>query len=96
MPALFAAHCKAPPSSEIIIYTAPDGNTDIQVKLDGDTIWLSQRQMSELFEKGTDTIGLHLKNIFSSVNSLESKEFTGEESKGLLNIRACSFWTFGK
>jgi hypothetical protein len=54
------------PSSEIVIYTAPDGKTDIQVKLDGDTIWLSQRQMSELFEKDTDTIGLHLKNVFSS------------------------------
>ena len=30
------------------------------------TVWLSQKQMSQLFEKNTDTIGLHLKNIFQS------------------------------
>ncbi len=67
------------PSSEIVIYTAPDGSTDIQVKLDGDTIWLSQRQMSELFEKDTDTIGLHLKNIFRS-GELDEDSTTEESS----------------
>ena len=59
--------------------TAPDGSTDIQVKLDGDTIWLSQRQMSELFEKDTDTIGLHLKNIFRS-GELDEDSTTEESS----------------
>ena len=38
--------------------------TQIEVKFGGETIWLSQRQMSDLFGKDTDTIGLHLKNIF--------------------------------
>ncbi len=66
-------------SSEIVIYKAPDGSTDIQVKLDGDTIWLSQRQMSELFDKNTDTIGLHLKNIFSS-GELDENSTTEESS----------------
>lgn len=66
-------------SSEILIYNAPDGRPDIQVKLDGDTIWLSQRQMSELFEKDTDTIGLHLKNIFKS-GELDENSTTEESS----------------
>lgn len=54
------------PNSDIIIYKTSDGSTDIQVKLDGDTIWLSQKQMADLFEKDTDTIGLHLKNIYQT------------------------------
>lgn len=53
-------------NSEIKIYKAEDGKTEIQVKLDHDTVWLTQRQMGELFDKDSDTIGLHLKNIFES------------------------------
>ena len=52
--------------SEILIYISEDKSNEIQVRLEGDTIWLSQRQMSELFEKDSDTIGLHLKNIYNS------------------------------
>ncbi len=52
--------------SEIKIYKASDGQTSIEVKLEKDTVWLSQRQMAELFDKDSDTIGLHLKNIFKS------------------------------
>jgi len=54
------------PESEIIIYKSEDENNEIQVRLEGETIWLSQRQMSDLFEKDSDTIGLHLKNIYNS------------------------------
>lgn len=50
----------------IIIYQEEDGKTQIDVRLKEDTIWLTQKQMSELFEKDSDTIGLHLKNIFKS------------------------------
>ena len=53
-------------SSEIKIYKTENGKTSIEVKLEKETVWLSQKQMSELFEKDTDTIGLHLKNIYKS------------------------------
>ena len=53
-------------SSEIKIYKTENGNTTIEVKLEKETVWLSQKQMAELFEKDTDTIGLHLKNIYKS------------------------------
>ncbi len=53
-------------NSEIKIYNSPDGNTSIEVKLEKETVWLSQKQMAELFEKDSDTIGLHLKNIYKS------------------------------
>lgn len=52
--------------SEIKIYKNPNGNTSIEVKLEKETVWLSQKQMAKLFEKDSDTIGLHLKNIYKS------------------------------
>ena len=53
-------------NSEIKIYKTPDGKTSIEVKLKKETVWLSQKQMAELFDKDSDTIGLHLRNIYKS------------------------------
>lgn len=53
-------------NAEIKIYRTPEGNTSVEVKLEKDTVWLSLKQMAELFEKDSDTIGLHLKNIYKS------------------------------
>lgn len=50
---------------EILIYESADNGLDIQVRLENDTLWLSQRLMAEFFEKDSDTIGLHIKNIFA-------------------------------
>ena len=52
--------------SEIKIYKTPDGKTSIEVKLEKETVWLSQKQMADLFDKDSDTIGLHLRNIYKS------------------------------
>lgn len=64
---------------EIIIYQAPDGATALDVRLKKETVWLSQRQMSVLFEKDTDTIGLHLRNIYKE-GELEEAATTEESS----------------
>jgi len=53
-------------NSEIKIYKTPDGKTSIEVKLEKETVWLSQKQMAELFEKDSDTIGLHLKTTINN------------------------------
>ena len=53
-------------SGQIEIYQTEDGQTQIQVRLEKNTLWLSQAQMGELFDKDSDTIGLHLKNIYKS------------------------------
>ena len=66
------------PNSEIKIFQSEDGNTEVQVKFDNETVWLSQKQMAQLFDKDSDTIGLHLKNIYSSRELSESS--TTEES----------------
>lgn len=64
---------------QIEIYQSEDGQTQIQVRLEKDTIWLSQAQMAELFDKNSDTIGLHLKNIYKS-RELEKSATTEESS----------------
>ena len=52
------------PKGEIVLYKTPEGDTDIDVKLEEETVWLSQKLMSKLFQKNTDTIGLHIRNIY--------------------------------
>lgn len=49
----------------IEIYKSKDNSIEVSVWTDNETVWLPQRIMAELFEKDSDTIGLHLKNIFS-------------------------------
>ena len=46
----------------IAIYQSPTGTVD--VRLDGDTVWLSQKQMSELFAKNVRTVSEHIRNVF--------------------------------
>ena len=50
--------------SEIILYTTEDNQTKIEVTLDDNTVWLSQKQMSDLFQKSVPTINEHIKNIY--------------------------------
>jgi hypothetical protein len=54
----------AAPSSELILYQTEDGRTRIQCRLEDDTLWLTQAQMAELFQKDVRTINEHLVNIF--------------------------------
>ena len=51
-------------SSEIVFYQGEDGRSRIQVRLDGGTVWLTQRLFAELFQKDVRTINEHLQNIF--------------------------------
>ncbi|MDD4847876.1 MAG: virulence protein RhuM/Fic/DOC family protein [Bacteroidales bacterium] len=52
-------------NNKIVIYQTPDGNTSIDVRLDGDTVWLTQAQMSELFQKDRTVITRHINNVFA-------------------------------
>ena len=59
-------------NNKIIIYNTEDGNTKIEVMLKGETVWLSQKQMAELFDCSIDNIGLHLKNVFKETELSEN------------------------
>lgn len=51
-------------NNKIIIYNTEDGKTKIEVAVENDTVWLSQSQMSELFQKDVRTISEHIRNIY--------------------------------
>ncbi len=51
-------------SSQIIIYQTEGGQTKIEVRLENETVWLTQKLMSELFQVAIPTINEHIKNIF--------------------------------
>ena len=49
---------------KIIIYQTEDGQTQIDVRLENETVWLTQAQMAELFDKDRTVIGRHIRNIY--------------------------------
>lgn len=74
---------------EIVIYTASDGNIQTEVRLQAETLWLTQRKMAELFDKDSDTIGLHLRNIYAEGELEESattEDFSVVQREGRRNV----------
>lgn len=64
--------------SQIVIYKAENGQVKIDVRFENETVWLSQKQMAELFDCSVDNVGLHLKNIYLEAELAEN--LTTEES----------------
>ena len=58
--------------NEIIIYQTQDGQTKIDVRIENETVWLTQNQMAELFQTTKQNISLHIKNIFEEGELLEN------------------------
>ena len=50
--------------NKVIIYTANDGKTKIDVKLEEETLWLTQAQMCELYQTSKSNVSEHIKHIF--------------------------------
>ena len=55
-----------PSKGEIVLYQSPDGKAALDVRLEGETLWLSLNQMAGLFERDKSVISRHLRNIFKS------------------------------
>ena len=53
-------------TSEFLLYTAPNGEVKIEVLLSGETIWLTQKRIAQLFGVGVPAISKHLDNIYDS------------------------------
>ena len=49
---------------EIIFYQTEDGESRIEVRLQGDTVWLNLDQLAELFQRNKSTISRHIRNVF--------------------------------
>ncbi|MCP4313131.1 MAG: virulence RhuM family protein [Bacteroidetes bacterium] len=67
-------------NSEILLYQTEDGQTNIDVRLEEESVWLSQAQMGELFQKERSVITKHIKNIF------EEGELKEESNVQILHI----------
>jgi hypothetical protein len=61
-----------PTNSQIVIYRNESGEVKLDVRFDGDTVWLTQKLMAMLFDCSADNIGLHLKNIFKDAELYEN------------------------
>jgi len=72
-------------NNNIVIYQTDDGTTKIDVKLEDETVWLSQQQMADLYDTTKQNISLHIKNIFDEeeldINSTV-KEFLTVQKEG--------------
>ena len=53
-------------NSEILIYQSPAGNIKVDVRLENETVWLTQKLMAELFHVKPQNITMHLKNIYEA------------------------------
>ena len=60
-------------NSELLIYQTPDGQIKIDVRLEDETVWLTQDHMARLFGKAKSTINEHIKNIFAEGELVESE-----------------------
>ena len=78
-----------PPASEILLYQTEDGKTRLEVRLENETVWLTQQLMADLFQTTKQNISLHIQNIF------EEGELTpGATVKKYLTVQregACDF-----
>ena len=73
-------------TTEFLLYTAPNGAIKVEVLLAGETLWLTQKRMAELFGVGVPAVSKHLKNIFESTeldpdSVISILETTAEDGK---------------
>src|SRR5690625_3832275 len=59
-------------NTDILIYQTEDGNTKIDVRLENETVWMTQKAIAELYQKGVNTINEHIKNIYAEGELQES------------------------
>ena len=77
------------PKDEVLLYQTDDGKTRIDVHLQGETVWLIQMQMTELFQTTKQNISLHLKNVFDEGELAKDsvvKESLTTDSNGKMNL----------
>jgi hypothetical protein len=75
--------------SSILIYQTEDGATKIETRLEGETVWLTQTQLCELFQKSKSSVSEHIKHIFEEGELLEKRtvrKFRTVQSEGRLLI----------
>lgn len=78
------------PTGDLVVYEADDGNVRVEVHIERDTVWLSQRQIADVFGTSTDNVGLHLRNIFADEELGENattEDFSVVQNEGGRRVR---------
>ncbi len=78
------------PGGELIVYESPDGEVQVDVRLEERTVWLSQRDMAELFETSPENVLMHLRNVFARQEleqSATTKDFLVVRTEGRRQVR---------
>lgn len=81
---------KASNTSDIILYQTDDGISKIEVRLENDTVWLSQAQMVDLFQTTKQNISLHIRNIYEEGELQEAstvKEYLTVQTEGKRQVQ---------
>jgi len=76
--------------NKIIIYQTEDGQTQIDVRLENDTVWLTQAQMAELFQKTPQNITMHIRNVYSEgelEKEVTCKEYLQVQTEGKRTVK---------
>ena len=76
--------------NKIIIYQTEDGQTQIDVRLENDTVWLTQAQMAELFQKTPQNITMHIRNAYSEgelEKEVTCKEYLQVQTEGKRTVK---------
>ena len=71
--------------SEMLIYQNDDGTVKLDVRLENETLWMSQQMMAELFQTTVSNINIHIKNIFDEGELVETatiKDFLIVQKEG--------------
>lgn len=73
------------PNDQIILYQSDDGKTKLEVRLEDDTVWLSQSEMADLFGKSQSTVNEHIQNIYKEgeLSRAESERKSGNSENSL-------------
>ena len=78
------------PDSEILLYTSPDGEVQLDIRMQQDTMWMTQQMMAELFQTTVPNINVHIKNIYKEAELQEEgtiKEFLIVRKEGSRTVR---------
>lgn len=75
--------------SEILIYQSQDGRTKVEVKMEGETVWLTLNQLAELFQKAKSTVSEHISNIYEEGELTEEatvRNFRTVQTEGVRTV----------
>ena len=78
------------PGGEVAVYESGDGEVRIDVRFDRQTVWLTERQMAEVFDTTPENVLMHLRNVFAGGElgaDATTKEFLAVRTEGRRRVR---------